>query len=159
MKFIILALAVLGALYLLWRSRQPPAGMVFALDDPRAEAAKRQARDTLPEFWAALEAAAPTDSEFGLKYDLNHGTDHPDRELIWALDISRVDGVIQGRLGNPPLNPAFREGDLVTINPDVIVDWAFFRDNVAHGHHLTRLMIELSAPRDAAQARAALGWD
>jgi uncharacterized protein YegJ (DUF2314 family) len=159
LKIILLALAVLGALYLLWRSRQPPAGMVFALDDPRAENAKRQARDTLPEFWAALEAGVPTDSEFGLKFDLNHGTGLPDRELIWALDISRVDGVIRGRLGNPPINPAFREGDSVTIAPEAIADWAFFRSNVAHGHHLTRLMIELSPPRDAAQARKALGWD
>ncbi len=158
MKILLIALAVLSALWLLWRRLAPPAGMVFDLDDPRMEVAKQQARDSLPEFWAALDANAPGDSDFGLKFDLNHGRGLPDRELIWAMGISRNDGIIRGSLANPPINPAFRQGDMVEITPDAIVDWCFFRNDVAHGHHITRLMIELSSPRQARQARQALGW-
>ena len=89
MKMLMIALAVLAALWLLRRWLSPPAGMVFDLDDPRVAAAKQLARDTLPEFWAALAAAAPGDSDFGLKFDLNHGRGLPDRELIWAMGVTR----------------------------------------------------------------------
>jgi hypothetical protein len=44
------------------------------------------------------------------------------------------------------------------IDPATIVDWCFFRNDIAHGHNITRLMIDLSSPRDAAQARKQLGW-
>jgi uncharacterized protein YegJ (DUF2314 family) len=159
MKMLMIAIAVLAALWLLRRYLSPPAGMVFDLDDARVAAAKQQARDTLPEFWAALQDARPGDTDFGLKFDLNHGLGLPDRELIWATGISRDDqGQIQGQLANPPVNRDFASGQQVTIAPEAIVDWCFFRNDVAHGHHITRLMIELSSPRDAAQARKQLGW-
>ena len=159
MKMLIIGVAVLAALWLLWRRLTPPAGMVFDLDDPRMEIAKQTARDTLPEFWAALAAEAPGDSDFGLKFDLNHGRGLPDRELIWATGVTRdADGAIHGHLANPPINRDFSAGQKVTIIPETIVDWCFFRNDVAHGHHITRLMIDLSPPRDAAEARKQLGW-
>ncbi|WP_164155704.1 DUF2314 domain-containing protein [Sandarakinorhabdus rubra] len=158
MLIIRIVLLLVVAAWAVLRHFQAPAGIVFALDDPRAEAAKQQARETLGEFWAAFEAGAPEDRDFGLKFDLNHGSGLPDRELIWALDITREDGVIRGTLGNPPLNPAFQMGQSVVVPAEAIVDWAFFRSGVAHGHYLTRLMIEQSPDRHARQARAALGW-
>jgi uncharacterized protein YegJ (DUF2314 family) len=68
------------------------------------------------------------------------------------------DGSLHGHLANPPRNRDFSAGEKVTINPETIVDWCFFRNDVAHGHHITRLMIDLSPPRDAAEARKQLGW-
>jgi uncharacterized protein YegJ (DUF2314 family) len=159
MKPLLIALAVLVAVWLLWRRFSPPAGMVFDLDDPRMAASKQQAQDSLPEFWSALDAAQPGDTDFGLKFDLNHGLDLPDRELIWATGITRGgDGTIHGQLANPPLNRDFTAGQTVTIAPEAIVDWCYFRNDVAHGHHISRLMIELSPPHIAAQARKQLGW-
>ena len=159
MKALLIAIAVLAAIWLFWRRFARPAGMVFDLDDPRMAAAKQQARDSLPEFWAAFDAAQPGDTDFGLKFDLNHGLGLPDRELIWAMGISRsADGSIQGQLANPPRNRDFAAGQTVGIAPEAIVDWCFFRNDVAHGHHITRLMIENSAPHHAAEARKQLGW-
>jgi uncharacterized protein YegJ (DUF2314 family) len=159
MKPLLIALVVLAAIWLLWRRFAQPAGIAFDLDDADMATAKQQARDSLPEFWAAFEAAAPGDTDFGLKFDLNHGLGLPDRELIWAMAIARADdGSIQGQLANPPRNRDFAAGQSVIIAPDAIVDWCFFRNNVAHGHHITRLMIERSPPRRAAQARQQLGW-
>ena len=128
MKMLIIGVAVLAALWLLWRRLSPPAGMVFKLCEPRMEIAKQTARDTLPEFWAALAAAAPGDSDFGLKFDLNHGRGLPDRELIWAMGVTRdADGSLHGHLANPPRNRDFSAGQSVVINPATIVDWCFFR--------------------------------
>jgi uncharacterized protein YegJ (DUF2314 family) len=159
MKAVLIAIALAAVVWLMWRRFAAPAGMVFDLDDPRMEIAKQKARDTLPEFWAALAAAAPGDSDFGLKFDLNHGRGLPDRELIWAMGVTRDgDGSLHGHLANSPRNRDFSAGEKVTINPETIVDWCFFRNDVAHGHHITRLMIDLSPPRDAAEARKQLGW-
>lgn len=158
MKLVLVVIGLAALVWLVLRQRRRPPGMQFALDDPRMAAAKQAARDTLGEFWAALDAAAPGDTDFGLKFDLNHGSGLPDRELIWAMGVTRADGVIRGTLANPPLNRAFKAGDSVEIAPNAIVDWCFFRNDVAHGHHITRLRIELSSPQDAAAARRQLGW-
>lgn len=158
MKIALLLLALLAGLWLLRRWYRPPTGVVFDQDDPRLAAAKDAARASLPEFWAALAAAGPDDSDFMLKFNLNHGRDGGDAESIWARDIVLTDGSIHGRLANPPRDPARREGDAVVIDPAAIDDWCFFRGNVAQGHFVTRVMNDASAPHHAAQARRALGW-
>lgn len=154
--FVVLAAIATGILVLRWYS--PPAGMVFGKDDPHLDQAKAQARAEITEFWAALAAGAPGDTDFMLKFDLCHGRGLDHKESIWARDITRSDGIIRGRLANPPLDTAFKEGDTVEIAPEAIDDWCFFRNNVAHGHFVTRLMIANSPARHARQARKELGW-
>jgi uncharacterized protein YegJ (DUF2314 family) len=154
----LIVIAAALALILLRRWLGRPRGVIFDLDDPDVAVAKQQARDNLPTFRAALDAAGPDDSDFMLKFDLCHGRGRDHKESIWARDIERRDGVIHGRLANAPDDPAFRQGDAVVIDPAAIDDWCFFRRNVAQGHFVTRLMIERSPPRHAAQARRDLGW-
>ncbi|OYQ35444.1 hypothetical protein CHU93_01695 [Sandarakinorhabdus cyanobacteriorum] len=156
--FAILGLALVAAFLLLRRWFGPPRGVHFAPDDPQLLAAKARARDGMPDFWAALIAADPADTDFMIKFNLHHGRAGAAPESIWARAIERRDGAIHGRLANPPLDPAWNEGDAVVIDPAAIDDWCFFRNNVAIGHFITRVMIERSAPHHAAQARKALGW-
>lgn len=157
-KIALLVVAIGLALWLLQRWYRPPRGVVFALGDPRVAAAKAEARSSLPLFWDALTTADPADTDFMLKFDLCHGRGLDHQESIWARDISMIDGIIHGRLANRPDDPAYSEADAVVIDPAAIDDWCFFRNNVAQGHFVTRLMIENSAPHHAAQARKALGW-
>ncbi|MBA4308586.1 MAG: hypothetical protein C0429_17805 [Sphingopyxis sp.] len=133
-------------------------GMAFDKDDPRLVEAKQQARATLPQFWAALEARDPATRDFMLKFNLNHGTGHRDNESIWACDIRRDVGRIFGSLANHPRNPAYREGQEVEIAPEAIDDWGYFRGSVAQGHHVSRLMIETAPAGTARMQRQAMGW-
>ncbi len=156
---LIAAVIAVAALLVLARRRSAaPAGLILDPEDPRFLAAKQQARASLPDFWAAHAAAAPGDSDFMVKFDLNHGRGLADRESIWADIVSLDDGAIQGRLANPPRNRDFREGDIVKIAPEAIDDWAFMRNGVAQGHFVTRVMIEVGPPAMAREAKQALGW-
>ena len=98
-------IAIALAAVLAWRHFSTPAGVDFELGAAWLLEAKQQANASLPDFWAAFDAAAANDSDFMLKFDLNHGRGLPDRESIWAGEISRADGVIRGRLANPPRPP------------------------------------------------------
>lgn len=154
---------IAAVIMVLWyRSRAGRAGVAFAKDDPRLLAAKDEARASLPAFWAAIEAAAPGDENFALKFNLLHGRgsadDASNRESIWAGDIARREGRIFGRLLNEPLSPGFKQGEVVEIAPDAIDDWSFFRAGVAQGHHVTRVMIETAPASTVRHQKQALGW-
>lgn len=145
-------------LYFLYRYIAGNAGTVFEKDDPRLLTAKQQARDSLSAFWTALEADDPADEDFMLKFNLNHESGLEDNESIWAVDIQRRDGRIFGKLGNAPRNPKFRPGQEIEISPKAIDDWGYFRNGVAQGNYVTRLMLETAPAGIARKQRAAMGW-
>jgi uncharacterized protein YegJ (DUF2314 family) len=148
---------VLGYLWTRYRYAES-AGIAFDKDDPRLLDAKRQARDSLPDFWRALEQGDPADDGFMLKFNLNHGRGMIDNESIWADQIERRDGRIFGKLSNDPVNPDFKIDQEVEIAPEAIDDWGYFREGVAQGNYVTRLMIE-TAPRGVAKYhKQVMGW-
>jgi uncharacterized protein YegJ (DUF2314 family) len=159
MVYVGIGIAVLFLLTLLPRIFGGDAGTIFDKDDPRLLEAKQKARDSLPLFWAALEARAPADEMFVLKFNLNHGLGLEDNESIWAGNIVRREGRIFGELGNEPVNPAFRIDQEVEIAPEAIDDWSFFRNGVAQGNFVTRLMIETAPVATASRLRRELGWE
>lgn len=124
----------------------------------RLLAAKQQARDSLPTFWAALEAGDPADEDFMLKFNLNHDSGLEDNESIWAVDIKRRDGRIFGKLGNAPRNPKFSAGQEIEILPEAIDDWGYFRNGAAQGNYVTRLMLETAPAGIARKQREIMGW-
>ena len=145
-------------MFLLYRHFAGSAGVAFDRNDPLLLAAKQEARDSLPAFWAALEAGDPADEEFSLKFNLLHGTGSANNESIWAGDISRRDGRIFGKLMNQPVSPGFTHGQEIEIAPDAIDDWSYWRNAVAQGHYVTRLMIEAAPAGAARYQKKALGW-
>lgn len=114
-----------------------------SVDDVAVNAAKQQARAGLDDFFARLDAPKPSESDFGLKFDLNHG--HPERgqaEIIWASDISRgLDGEIYGVLDNVPATAGFANGQRVEIPRESIADWAIRVGDKFQGHYTTRVLI------------------
>jgi uncharacterized protein YegJ (DUF2314 family) len=159
MIYVIAAAIALFLLYLYYRSFDGGAGVAFEKDDPRLLAAKQKARETLPTFWVALERGDPADENFMLKFNLNHGTGAIDNESIWADHLARREGRIFGTLANEPVNPAYRIDQEVEILPEAIDDWGFFRDGVAQGNYITRLMIEAAPERAAKYYKQTMGWD
>lgn len=158
MLYFIAGAIVVLLLYAWIRSYDGGAGTAFQKDDPRLLAAKQQARESLPEFWAAMEASDPRDECFALKFNLLHGTGSADNESIWASDIERRDGRIFGKLQNEPVHEGFAIGQEVEIAPESIDDWGFWRDGVGQGHYVTRLMIETAPAGTARHQRKVMGW-
>ncbi len=144
--------------YFLYRHFAGGAGAVFEKDDPRLLAAKTEARGSLPAFWAALEEGDPANRDFMLKFNLNHGSGLADNESIWAVEVERRDGRIFGKLGNQPVNRNYRAGQEVEIAPEAIDDWGYFREDVAQGNYVTRLMLETAPAGVAKRQREAMGW-
>jgi uncharacterized protein YegJ (DUF2314 family) len=137
-----------------WWFSQPPA-VGFAPDDPEKIEATQQARRTLPQFWQVFDHPAPDESDFALKFNL---TPHKDAEFIWAYDLKRENGRIYGRLGNEPFEPGYSPDQFYEINPDLIVDWTYYKGTVAQGHYMTRLMFKHMPQRFVRRGRKALGW-
>jgi uncharacterized protein YegJ (DUF2314 family) len=148
-------LLVLGGVWLWrWWFSEPPC-IGFAPDDPEKIAATQEARRTLRQFWHAFDHPAPDESDFAVKFNL---TPHKDAEFIWAYDLKRESGRIYGRLGNEPFEPGYTQDHFYEINPDLIVDWTYYKGTVAQGHYMTQLMFKHMPQRFVRRASKALGW-
>jgi len=124
--------------------------------DAAMEAAKAKGRSTLPEFFQHLQSPASNERDFSVKFNL---TPDGDAEFIWANDLRfGSDGELTGVLANEPLDERFEMGQRVTIARQRIIDWAYFRADVAQGHYTTRIMLDRATPEQADEIREALGW-
>jgi uncharacterized protein YegJ (DUF2314 family) len=156
MAFALLAAAAAGPVSAQEAPKEP--GLVYVdAGDPKMEAAKRQGRSTLPTFFAHLASPGADEGDFALKFNLT-----PDRsgaEFIWAGEL-RVDraGKITGVLNNVPIDTRFTQGQRVTIDRALIVDWGYRKGVVYQGNYTTRELLNRMSPDEAAQIRAALGW-
>lgn len=142
-----------------------PVGVVYAKqqelapvqniskDDPQMRRAIAKAKQTLPQFLAALADPPPGYSDFIFKYPLA-GWEH-----IWVDHVERHGNVLTGRLSNVPLDPAYRLGQQVAVPLDQVSDWSYRDANgVAQGQLTTRVILPQLDPDDAKAVRRAMGW-
>lgn len=127
----------------------------IARNDADMAAAVRQARASLPAFFAKM--AAPSDDEHGftLKFNL---TPKADAEFIWADQLRKEGGRWTGVLTDDPLAAGFKIGQRVAIPEADIIDWAYFKGSVAQGHVTTRVLLKQMPQDDANGVRDYLGW-
>jgi uncharacterized protein YegJ (DUF2314 family) len=124
--------------------------------DEEMEAAKAKGRSTLPQFFQRLASPAADEDSFGVKFNL---TPDGDAEYIWAGDLQiDADGKLTGTLANHPLDRRFKLGQRVAIARSQIVDWAYWKSEVAQGHYTTRVILDRVSPAEAAEIRSSLGW-
>jgi uncharacterized protein YegJ (DUF2314 family) len=156
LAFVLLTAGAAGAVSAQERQREP--GLVYVnAGDPQMEAAKEQGRSTLPTFFAHLAKPAANEGDFALKFNLT-----PDRsgaEFIWAgeLQVDRA-GKITGVLNNVPIDTRFTQGQRVTIDRSLIIDWGYRKGAVYQGNYTTRVLLDRMPPDEAAEIRTALGW-
>ena len=158
MRALLLALAALGAFMVpaAAQAQQDDNVVSVAENDPEMNAAMREARRTLPDFFAHLDSPRPGESNFSVKYDL---LPEPDKaEYIWAEVISHGPGVTIARLANNPVDDRFTIGEKVTIRDDEIIDWGYYRDGVMQGHFTTRALLPRLDPAQQDAIRDALNW-
>lgn len=151
---------MVGGIFWLWSLLwnwwfTPPAGVGIPTNDPDNIAATQEARRTLPRFWEAFHNPAPDEDDFALKIKLGRD-DHA--EFIWVREIKIEAGRIYGQLANVPFEDDYELDQIHEINPDDIVDWCYYKADVAQGHYMTRVMFKYVPKRFVKRMQRSLGW-
>lgn len=125
-------------------------------NDPAMEAAKAEARASLPDFWKALEKPAPGEDMFNLKVSIPVGGNST--QHIWVGSIERLSGGrIAGRLGNVPRDiKDKKEGDRIEFEDKDVSDWMFMRNGKIVGNQTLRPLIARMPKAQADRYRAML---
>ena len=116
-------------------------------------AARTEARRTLPGFLKLLAVPPQKTSNYAIKYPLG-GWEH-----IWVRELKIEGKVIVGKLANYPEQEGYAIGLTVRVPIAQISDWGY-RDakGVVQGHFTTRVLLTRIAPADSAQIREDMGW-
>jgi uncharacterized protein YegJ (DUF2314 family) len=121
-------------------SRQAPVDRVTYVpdDDPKMAAAIEKARQTLPTFFAALNAPKATQKGFAVKVPFKDGDQE---EHMWLSPV-RYDGKkFHGTINNEPETvKTVKMGDAVSIEPAEISDWMFIDQGKLVGGHTIRAL-------------------
>ncbi|WP_293456872.1 DUF2314 domain-containing protein [Phenylobacterium sp.] len=125
--------------------------------DPALDAARKQATDALPVFWAKFNAHAEGYSRFAVKA-LFPTDDGRGQEALWiAVFEVAPDGKVRGRLASAPeAIKNLQPGQPVEFQPSRIVDWQYVKDGRAYGHFSTRAMMSRVSAAERAEASAFL---
>lgn len=108
--------------------------------DVEIQAARDEARRTLPDFWRRIDADPQLREKASLKVEFEKGENS---EAMWVGQLRRSpDGRITGVLNNTPVMVTnVKQGDAVTVDPDLIMDWTYHRGGRAWGHYTTRVLL------------------
>ena len=135
------------------RQRDDIAPLSIDKDDRAMNAARAEARRTLPAFLTLLANPPEGTGGYAIKFPLE-GWEH-----IWVNELE-IDGkVIVGQLANYPEQDGYKIGQSVRVPISQITDWGYrSAKGVMQGHFTTRVLLTRIAPADAAQIRDDMGW-
>lgn len=126
----------------------------FATDDAEMNAAIELARSTLPEFWDRFASPAANETDFSLKLGISDGTQ---TEHFWCGEIAGTARSATCVISNEPVNVfTVAYGERVAVDPDVISDWLYYRDDKIVGAQTLRVMLPHLEKKEAAAMRALL---
>jgi uncharacterized protein YegJ (DUF2314 family) len=117
----------------------PPAQVMTVEEaDPEMTAAMAKARETLPEFLAALRAPTPAQSAFTIKAPFRDG------ERIEYMSVTPVtfDGkTFHGTLHDQPVSlHNIKLGAKVTVEPGRVADWSYVEEGKLAGGYTLRVL-------------------
>lgn len=135
------------------QQRDDIAPVSVSAEGPAVEAAKAEARRTLPGFLERLASPPPGTNSYQIKFPLGGW------EFIWVGNLKREGSVLVGTLSNYPEQPGYQLGQTVRVPIKDVADWGYFdARGVMQGHFTTRALLSKLPPEEAAQVRDALGW-
>ena len=106
--------------------------------------AVEQARKTVGEFIKALQHPAAGQTDFEVKKPFVEGNDV---EHIWLSDIEFAGGHFKGKVDNAPMKiHGLKIGQVVSVNPDEISDWAYVDNGKLVGGYTIRAHYEALTP-------------
>jgi uncharacterized protein YegJ (DUF2314 family) len=127
--------------------------VAVADDDAAMNAAVAKARETLPQFVAALKSPTPAQRDFAIKAGFAEG----DAVEYMSVTAVRPEGAgFRGTLNNDPTALRnVKRGDEVTVGPDRVVDWSYVEDGKLVGGHTLRVLRERMTPEQRKEFDAA----
>lgn len=127
----------------------------FSPSDAKMNAAIKQARETLPVFWAKVDAHDPAISDEMVKVGLPNA--HDGLEHIWMTVESHSTLTVRGRLANDPVDlPQLRYRDRLAVETSKISDWAYTKAGKQYGGFTLRAMLDQATPDQRREAEAML---
>lgn len=149
----VVALSFAAAPPALAREEDPDNVEIIKADDQAILRAQRQAKASLPGFWARVEREQAVRDTAVVK--MAFITADGRQENMWLRDLTAKDGVLTGVLDNEPiLNTQLKLGQRITIDPDRILDWGYERDGVNYGFFMLRVQMT----RMTAEEKANVGF-
>jgi uncharacterized protein YegJ (DUF2314 family) len=123
-------------------------------DDPEMVAAIAKGRETLPQFWQAVDRKSPDESLFSLKVEIK---DDQGSEYFWLKDIERKDGKLYGTIDNDPnIVSSVKLGDRIQIPEADIADWLYTKGDKMVGNYTLRALFKQMSSEEAARYKAML---
>jgi uncharacterized protein YegJ (DUF2314 family) len=120
--------------------------------DAEMNAAIKQARATLPEFWRAMAAPGPGENGFSLKVRI---VDHGKAEHIWFDAIERKGNSLTGVVTNTPeAVTTVKWGQRYEIGEAAISDWLYMRNGKFVGNRTLRVLLKQMPKAEADRYRA-----
>jgi uncharacterized protein YegJ (DUF2314 family) len=115
-------------------------------NDPEMMAAIDKGRQTLTNFWQALENPQQGETKFALKVRIE---DENGTEYFWASGIERKSGKIRGTIDNDPnIVKNVKIGQRIDILQTNIADWLYMRDGKMMGNYTLRALYKEMPPSE-----------
>ena len=131
-----------------------PVRYKVADHDPQMQAAVRSARQSLPQFIAAVKSPQPGQRDFEVKkpFRANGEVEH-----IWLAQVTYSGNRFHGVVDNVPQNiPGLKMGARVSVNPAEVTDWAYVdHGNLVGGYTIRVLYHEMPPEKQKAMEREA----
>ena len=126
----------------------------FAKSDPEMNAAIAKARASLPEFWERYADPTANETDFALKLGIqgDDGAEH-----FWCNQIEGNADAATCVIANEPVRVhTVAYGERVAVDPAIISDWLYYRDDKIVGAETIRVMLPQLDKKEAAALRAQL---
>lgn len=122
-----------------------PSGVTYVEnDDPRMNAAIKQARATLKNFITALQAPKPGQTSFSIKAAFIDG---PNTEHMWLTSVTYNGKDFQGTINNDPVEVTnYTMGQNVTVESTDISDWMYIENKKLVGGYTIRALRDAMSP-------------
>ena len=121
------------------RSDENPGVIGAAADDPEMLAAADEAKRRWPEFENAFRSGDKSCEKHSVKAPF--ATSKDGIEWIWVEVVSIVDGKVQGRIGNDPIDvPGLRIGSPVAVDAEKVQDWLYLRNGEMIGGFTAKVL-------------------
>lgn len=116
-----------------------------------------EARETMSEFFSALEEKAANCDRFALKLKI---TDENGSEHFWLKDIAKKGDTVMGIIDNEPhVVNSVRQGDEVDVDFSAVTDWGYFRDGSGRGFFTLRALLKSLSKPERKKIMEYYGWN